>query len=150
MAECFGDGAVSRNSGSDSSTTRYPSASTMKHAKGATKKFSRQTSNPAKDQERQENTLLFEIFQKYYEQLNAITRSCPNTIANKLFSKNMISVEVLDQVITGQDSSGKKASTVLFSVCSQIQANPQKLLDFIEVLKEESIYDDIAREIASK
>ena len=79
-----------------------------------------------------------------------ISKSCPDTLAAELFSRNVIPAEVLDQVVTGQDSGAKKASIVLVSVCSQVQANPEKLLDFIEALKEEASFDEIVKAMIGK
>lgn len=79
-----------------------------------------------------------------------IIQSCPDSLANKLFSSKLLSDEVLDQVITGQDPNGKKASRILHTVSTYIKADPEKVLNFIRVLEEEPSFDDLIKEIHGK
>jgi hypothetical protein len=86
---------------------------------------------------------MFSVFQHHYGTLETIIQLCPDTIASKLFSKNLIPASVMTEVITGPYSVGKKASTLLVHVCTQLQANPEKVKHFIDVLREEPSFDHI-------
>ena len=79
-----------------------------------------------------------------------MTSTCVTSIASKLFSKNLISDDVQDQVITGQESDGKRASKVLYAVTKQIKIDPRKLLTLVEVLQQERVFDDITKEITGE
>ena len=93
---------------------------------------------------------LFDIFQKYHPDLETMTSSCVRTISTKLFSHNLISKEVRDQVITGQDSNSAKASKVLHNVEQVLEVSPGKLRALVEVLQSEPFFDDLTKAIKSE
>ncbi len=113
-------------------------ATKSSHARGSQRKATKQSS------------LLFDIFRQHYCSLETLTSTCVTTITSKLYSNNLISGDVQDQVITGQDSDSRKASKVLHNLKQQITINPRKLLTLVEVLKEEPVFDDLTEGIASK
>lgn len=96
------------------------------------------------------NVHLFDIFKKYYGVLAKKLCACLNTVTNELYARNLISDEVQSQVISSQDSDQTKASKLLLHVKNEIQCNPAKLLELIDVLKEEPFFDEITKEIMGK
>lgn len=93
---------------------------------------------------------LFDIIQKHYGGLVTMISTCVDSFTNELYSENLISGDVQDQVITGQDPDSKKASRVLHSVKQKLKLHPEKVRTFVEVLKKEPVFDDLTKEIMSK
>lgn len=85
------------------------------------------------------------IFQRHYSELETMISMCVDTVSNKLFSKGLISDNVLGLIITGQDSDRKKASKVLHIVRNAIKVNPEKLKVFVDILKEERSLKDLTK-----
>ena len=52
--------------------------------------------------------------------------------------------------INDESSKIKKASTLLSSICRQVEAKPESLLVFIDILSEEPSFDYLAREMKGK
>ena len=142
--------AMAERSSSDSSITPPPrrkrTVYTRRHTKR--KKLPHGTSHAADG--KNNVTDFYSVFRKHYKSLLAIIQSCPDSLAGKLFSSRLLSSEVVDQIITGHDSSGTKASRIVHAVCNRVKADPEKLLDFVEVLEEEPSFDDLVREIHGK
>lgn len=88
-----------------------------------------------------------DIFQKYFSNLEKAISSCLNNIASKLYSKKFISADLLNLIICGQVSDQARALKLLVDVQKKIEVNPQKLLEFMDVLKEEPSLDDLREEI---
>ena len=90
------------------------------------------------------------IFQRHYSVLVSSITSCLNTVANELYSRNIISDEVLSGVLEGCETSQNKASNLLLCVKRNINSNPAVLLKFMNVLKEEPSCDGITKKITSE
>ena len=90
------------------------------------------------------------IFQKHYSNLVMSISQCLNTVANLLFSGNLISSELLGQVLAGRETDQKLASKVVFGVQDYIRLNPDYLIKFIDILKKESSCEEISKKIMSK
>ena len=104
--------------------------------------------NPLDKDEKQ--SALFGIFRRHYNSLVTLTRTCVNTIADKLYSKSLISDDVLGQIITGHDADGTKASKLLYSVKQKLEVDPGKLRTLVEILREETVFDDLTKGIMSE
>ena len=91
-----------------------------------------------------------DIIQKHYKQLVSTVSSCLQTVSNELFSKNLISEEVLGQILTDHDSAQTKASKMLLHIKGRIKCNPARFMEFIDILKEEPSCDDMVEEIMSR
>ncbi len=96
------------------------------------------------------NQHLLNIFRRHYFKLETMTSTCVHTITSKLYSSNMISEAVQDQVITSQESDNRKASKVLHSVKQRLKVDPGKLRELIEVLQEEPVFDDLTKAMMSE
>ena len=71
-------------------------------------------------------------------------------MANKLYSRNIISDEILSSVIEGHETRQNKASNLLFCVKRNIDLNPAVMLKFMDILKEEPSCDEISKRIISE
>ena len=109
----------------------------VKHSK-------RSSTNP---QQSEKTSALFDIFQKHYNSLVTMMGSCVSTIACKLYSKALISDDVLDQITDGHDTNSIKASKLVNSVKQRIKLNPEELKMFVQVFKEEPVLDSLTKEI---
>ena len=90
------------------------------------------------------------ILMKHYSELVTLISMCVDTIADKLFAKGLISSNLHDQIISGQDYDRKKASKVVKNVKKMIEVNCEKMSVFIDVLKEERSFDDLTAKIISE
>lgn len=104
----------------------------------------------AKDVNRKRRRHLLDVFQKHYDSLVTMIQICPQVITNKLFAKKIISDETLSKIVTGCDSKMTKASTLLCDVRTQLKVHPEKLIDFVNILKEENSLDFLTEKIMSK
>ena len=113
---------------------------------------SRSSILPAAPSQRSDDkqTALFGVFRKHYSKLEMVMSTCVTTMTSKLYSANLVSEDVQDQVVTGQDSDTRKASKVLHSVKQQMKVDPGKLRMLIKVLREEPVFDDLTKEITSE
>ena len=84
------------------------------------------------------------IFQAHYSILVTRISSCLLNVATELFSKKIISDEVLSQMLANQGSEQEKTLKLLLHVKKIIDSSPSKLTDFIKVLEGEPTCDDIA------
>ncbi len=135
---------------SESPDTHQVTSKKVKLSKKAVTKPSMSPAHNPEDKVDKQHALSA-IFQRYYDSLVTTTGTCGvDTIANKLYSKNLISENVLGQVITGQDSDSIKASKVLYNVKERIKVDPGKLRTLVEVLKKEPVFDDLTKEITSE
>ena len=82
--------------------------------------------------------------------LEAMTSTCVRTITGKLFSRNLISEDVQDQVVIGQDTDSRKAAKVLYSVKQGLKVDPGKLRTFVEILQEQPMLRDLTKAIMSE
>ena len=90
------------------------------------------------------------IFRQHYNDLVLSITPCLNTVANLLFPGNLISRELLRQVLDKHESNQNLASKVIFDVQDKITLNPDDLIKFIRILKEESSCEEISKRIMSK
>ena len=90
------------------------------------------------------------IFRQHYSDLVMSISHCLNTVADLLFSRNLISRELLRQVLDKHESNQNLASKVVFGVQDYIMLNPDDLIKFIRILKKESSCEEISKRIMSK
>ena len=83
------------------------------------------------------------IFQAHYSTLVTRISSCLLNVATELFSKRIISDEVLSQMLANQGTEQEKTLKLLLHVKKIIDSSPSKLTDFIEVLEGEPTCEDI-------
>lgn len=95
----------------------------------------------------EQSASFFDIFQRHYSELATLIGTCVHTITNKLFSRNLISGDVQDQVATGQDPDGRKA---LHNVKQTLKVDPGKLKMLVEVLREEPVFGNLTKAIMSE
>ena len=82
------------------------------------------------------------------ELVGAITYSnC--CVAIKLFSKSLISKETERKMRINWYSDEEKAGFLLDNVRAKVQSNSTRYYDFIDVLKEEGLFEDIREKIES-
>lgn len=93
---------------------------------------------------------LLGIFKRYNKSLVTMIKSCPTNFSSMLYSKGFISDETWNQVITGQDSQVKKASLLLCDVHNALEINPEMLVQFVRLLKQDKYFDSLAEEIMGK
>lgn len=93
---------------------------------------------------------LLNVFRKHYDSLVTMIQMCPQVITNKLFAKQIISDETLSKIITGCDSKMTKASTLLCDVRTHLKVDPEKLIDFVNILKEERSLDFLTAKMMGK
>ena len=91
-----------------------------------------------------------DIFRCHYSDLVLAISSCLNTVANKLYSRNIISDEILSRVLKDRETRQNIASNLLLCVKRNIDSNPAVLLEFVGVLKEEPSCDGITKKITSE
>ena len=91
-----------------------------------------------------------DIFQHHFNDLVLSITSCLSTVARKLYSKQMIPDEVLSVVSSRQGTEQDMATKLLLYVKRNIDLNPAVLLEFIDVLQEESSCDGITKRITSE
>ena len=141
--------SASSSSSVDSSDSDSSECDTPRRAKTALKKSSKLSLSKTQGKE-DKPSALFGIFQKHYSSLEAMISTCVNTTASKLYSKKLISEKVQDEVITGRDPDGIKASKVLLNVQKIMKVNPMKLKMLVDVLKEEPSFEDLTKQIIGK
>ena len=90
------------------------------------------------------------IFQAHYSTLVTRISSCLLNVATELFSKKIISDEVLSQMLANQGTEQEKTLKLLLHVKKIIDGTPSKLTEFIEVLQGEPTCDDIVTEMRSE
>ena len=67
-------------------------------------------------------------------------------MSGKLLEKGLVSVEVYEWILTAQGvSSREKAGRLVSCVADSVQASSDKFKILIEVLREDSYFDDIVR-----
>ena len=93
---------------------------------------------------------LFTVFRRHYDRLVTVTRSCVIALTAKLYARNIISEEVHDEIIECGKSNREKASKLLLHVKNQVSVHPGKLLELIDVLKEEPSFDHITNDLVCK
>lgn len=142
--------SVSSSHDSDSTSEHVTSKGSKKHARQKKSPRKRKFSNHSDKIGGQKICGLFDIFQRHYSNLVKVIQTCPEPIANELFARKMMPAHVLSQVITGQDSQGKKASILLVNVSSVLEVYPEKLLDFINILKTEPSFAGITQRMLGK
>ena len=131
----------SASSGSDSNSLDRKS----------TKRCVKKTKSSRKtDPSSQDGRSHLNIFRLHYNDLVLSITPCLNTVANLLFPGNLISRELLRQVLDGRESDQKLASKVVFGVQDYIRLNPDDLIKFIDILKKESSCEVISKRIMSK
>ena len=137
-------------SGSDSNSPDHHHKSTKEcvkkqkiHSKKA--KSSRQTDPLSRD-----GRSHLDVFQCHFRVLVSSISSCLNTVATELYSRKLISDEVLSGVLSCQGTEKNMASKLLLCVKRNIDSNPAVLLEFIDILKEEPSCDGITKKITSE
>ena len=140
----------SASSGSDSNSPDHHYKSTKEcfkeqkiHSKRA--KSSRKTDPLSRD-----GRSHLDVFQCHFHVLVSSISSCLNTVATKLYSRKLISDEVLSGILSCQGTEKNMASKLLLCVKRNIDSNPAVLLEFIDVLKEEPSCDGITKKITSE
>ena len=91
-----------------------------------------------------------DVFQCHFRVLVSSISSCLNTVATELYSRKLISDEVLSGALSCQGTEKNMASKLLLCVKRNIDSNPAVLLEFIDVLKEEPSCDGITKKITSE
>ena len=129
------------SSGSDSNSPDHKS----------TKRCVKKTKSPRKTEpSSQDGRSHLNIFRQHYSGLVMSISHCLNTVADLLFSGNLISRELQRQVLAGHETDQKLASKVIFCVQDKIMLNPDDLIKFIHILKKESSCEVISKRIMSK
>ena len=134
----------SPSSASSESDSNSPDHKSTKECVNKTKS-SRKTESSSQDGRSHSN-----IFQQHYSDLVMSISHCLNTVADLLFSGNLISRELQRQILAGHESDQKLASKVVFGVQDYITLNPDDLIKFIDILKKESSCEVISKRIMSK
>ena len=92
------------------------------------------------------NDHLKEVFRKHFAELMVVV-SNPEQLAAQLYSKSLISRATLGEVITVPTSQQKKLLTLLWDLDGKIQTCPEKLFDFIHMIKEDSSLEKVAEQV---
>ena len=138
------------SSGSDSNSPDHHHKSSKECAKkqkihSKETKSSRKTEPPSQNERSH-----LDIFQCHYSNLVSSITPCLNTVANKLYSRKMISDEILSGVFDSHETRQSSASKVLLCVKRRVDSDPAVLFEFIDILKEEPSCDEIAKKITSE
>lgn len=96
-----------------------------------------------------ENNRLFYIFRKHFNSLQNLITSTVVDTSSKLYSCGLITDDVLEEVVSAQDSNRIKAAKIMICVNSLVKMCPPKLMDFLKVLKGNPFFDDLTMEIIS-
>ena len=99
---------------------------------------------------KQQSSCLLGVFQRHYNSLVSLIKTCPIEISSELFAKGFISEDTLNQVITGQDSQVKKAALLLCDVRAHLKVNPEAFTEFVSVLEQEKSFDFLASKMKGK
>ena len=89
----------------------------------------------------------YRAFQDNYDTLVDGIQS-PAALAGKLFSKEMITAEILDNVGNVGIKKVTRTSELLAAVRSKLMSEPASFHVFVQVIKEEPAYQDIARKMS--
>ena len=93
---------------------------------------------------------LLKIFRRHYSNLEKMISMCVTSITSQLYSRNLISSDMQEQLVSSQDAPRAKASKLLLCVKQQLEMDPEKIQALLEVLREDSIFDDLASGITSE
>ena len=132
-----GVGAADTSASNEDSTSDPPTLPTNHHFKTT-------------DSSSQVGRSHMDIFRCHFSDLVLAISSCLNTVANKLYSRKIISDEILSRVLEGRETRQNMASNLLLCVKRNIDLNPAVLLKFMDILKEEPSCDGISKKIKSK
>ena len=73
------------------------------------------------------------------------------SVSGKLLEKGLVSVEVHEWILTAQGvSSRERAGRLVSCVADSVQASSDKFKTLIEVLREDSYFDDIVRRMSDE
>ena len=95
------------------------------------------------------NARLYSIFQEHFDDLRSVIQ-CPESMASKLFSKKLISSDVVEEISTSQQSAAKKAFLLLVKLRCLLERDSGKLLVLLDVLKQDATFDGITSKISGK
>ena len=137
----------SASSGSDSNSPDYHHKSTKECVK---KKKIRSKSSLITEPSSHKGRSHLDIFHHHFNDLVLSITSCLSTVARKLYSRQMIPDEVLDEVLSCQGTKQDMASKLLLCVKRNIDLNPDVLLEFMDVLEEEPSCGEITKKITSE
>ena len=141
----------SASSGSDSNSPDHHHKSTKECVKKQQKIHSKKAKSSRKtDPLSREGRSHLDVFQCHFRVLVSSISSCLNTVATELYSRKLISDEVLSGVLSCQGTEKNMASKLLLCMKRNIDSNPAVLLEFIDVLKEEPSCDGITKKITSE
>ena len=90
----------------------------------------------------------YQVFRNHYDLLVNTISSCPQSITNKLYSKDLISHEVLQRVSNVCIPESLRASILLQHLDATIKCDPTRLRTFLDVLMKEPTCASMAEEIA--
>lgn len=88
-----------------------------------------------------------DIFQKHYSDLVSLVQHCTVSIANRAYSKYMISRDVLCKVTNSQDS---QASVLMFAIGDLLKVSPHKINKLVRCLEEEPSLHSVTKKMRSK
>ena len=128
---------------SSASSTSYDSGSDHVTSKRSFKKKKARSSSRKSDR-------LYSIFQEHFDDLRSLIEMSLESMASKLFTKNLISSDVMNEIITSQQSAANKALVLLANVSSLVKKDSGKLLVLLEILKQEAAFDDITSKISGE
>ena len=138
----------SASSASDDSTSYDPPdgdhVTSKKAQKPTVKRLCQSEKVPTVDR----HSALLNIFQKHYSNLEKMI--CVMSITSQLYSRNLISSHLQEQIITSQDPHCTKASQLLVGVRKLLDTDPEKIQALLEVLGEEPIFDGLTNGMASE
>ena len=93
------------------------------------------------------NNQLRAVFRNYFGDL-VLLISNPESLAAQLFSKSLISSATLDEIMTLPNSQLKKTLHLLLDLDRKIQADPEKLFTFIDVIQKDSSLEEVGERMS--
>ena len=100
-------------SSSSSSESLASTGSESSDCKKMKKFYKKHESKPGS---KKRTSCLLDVFRKHFDSLVSLLMSCLIEITNKLFSKKFISKDMLNQVLTGQESQKTKTALLLSTI----------------------------------
>ena len=85
----------------------------------------------------------------YSQKLTMALSSDPVCVAGALLSKKFIQDGVLLQMFTGGDTPTEKAAILVEAVRKEVEADPERLIQFLEILSEQTCAKEIVESLQS-
>ena len=135
-------------SSDESSSEQCTSRKEPKHSKYSAKHKRKKAKLSPKDSKTSaRNNQLRAVFRNHFGDL-VLLISNPELLAAQLFSKSLISSATLDEIMTLPNSQLKKTLHLLLDLKRKIQADPEKLFTFIDVIQKDSSLEEVGERMS--